>query len=227
MDDKLLKECQGRVGHQFEDPAFLIRALTHGSAKTDEAPSNERYEFLGDAILGMVISALLFADAEDLDEGRMTKIKAQVVNRRSLEEVAERIGLRDYIIVGKMFEDRGSISASIIADAVEAIIAAVYLDAGLDAAIDFVVRHFKDAVTEARQSPGMKDYKSLLGQWAQRQHACNPIYRITDTEGPDHQLVFSVKVLINQETLAEAKGSSKKSAEQEAARLALSSRGLL
>lgn len=225
IDDKQLKKCQESIGFHFEDQDLLVRALTHGSAKTDDHPSNERYEFLGDSILGMVVSALLFADAEKLDEGRMTKIKAQVVAKSSLKEVAERLGLRDHIIVGKMFDDRSSMSTSIIADAVEALIAAVYLDAGFDAAIDFVVFHFKAAVVEAMQDPGRKDYKSLLGQWSQKNHSCNPIYRVINMEGPDHHLTFSVKVTIDGETLAEAKGQNKKSAEQEAARLALMAQG--
>ncbi len=225
--DESLKECQERIGFHFQNESLLVRALTHGSAKTDTCPSNERDEFLGDSILGMIVSALLFAEEEELDEGRMTKIKAQVVARSSLEEVAERIGLRKYIIVGKMFDDRSSISSSIVADAVEAIIAAVYLDAGFDAAIDFVIFHFKATVVEAMRSPGRKDFKSLLGQWAQKVHSCNPVYRIIDMEGPDHQLIFSVKVIIDGATLAEAKGPSKKSAEQEAARLALHSQGLV
>ena len=227
IDKESLLRCQASIGFQFEDSQLLVHALTHGSAKTDSVPSNERYEFLGDSILGLVVSALLFADAEELDEGRMTKIKAQVVAKSSLLVVAERIGLRDFMIVGKMFEDRSSISTSIIADAVEALIAAVYLDAGFDAAIDFVVAHFKPAIVDAMQSPGQKDFKSLLGQWAQKNHACNPVYKITDMEGPDHQLTFSVTVGIDGTTLAEGKGSNKKSAEQDAACNALNSRGLI
>lgn len=221
IDDEKLRKCQESIGYEFADQGLLVRALTHGSVKTAAQPSNERFEFLGDSILGMVVSALLFADAENLDEGRMTKIKAQVVAKSSLRVVAEKLGLREFIIVGKMFEDRSLMSASIIADAVEALIAAVYLDAGFDAAIDFVVFHFKSAVVEAMQDPGKKDYKSLLGQWSQKVHSCNPIYRVIDMEGPDHHLTFSVKVSIDGTTLAEAKGQSKKTAEQEAARLAL------
>jgi ribonuclease-3 len=225
IDDEKLKRCEESIGYKFADQDLLERALTHGSAKTADQPSNERYEFLGDSILGMIVSALLFADSEELDEGRMTKIKAQVVAKSTLAVVAEKIDLREFIIVGKMFDDRSSMSPSIISDAVEALIAAVYLDAGFDAAIDFVVFHFKSAVVEAMEDPGKKDYKSILGQWSQKTYSCNPIYRVIDMEGPDHDLMFSVKVDIDGVTLAEAKGQSKKSAEQEAARLALLQQG--
>ena len=224
--DEALQECEEKLGYKFGDRSFLLRALTHASAKSDAYPSNERLEFLGDSILGMIVSALLFAEFTEHDEGRMTKIKAQAVSRSSLLAVAKVIGLQDYLIVGKMFEDRDSISDSIQADAVEALIAAVYLDGGFDVAIDFVVEHFKAAVVDAARSPGQQDFKSLLGQWAQKEFSCNPAYRVLDVNGPDHELVFLVEVSVGSRDLARAEGGSKKSAEQEAARIALEEQGL-
>lgn len=220
-DDALLERCEACLGHRFHDRSLLVRALTHGSAKSDEAPSNERLEFLGDAILGMIVSTLIFADHPDSNEGRLTKIKAQAVSKASLHAVADRLGLVEFVIVGNMFADRDSISESIIADSVEAIIAAIYLDDGFDAAIDFVVANFRPSIRNSAEAPGEADYKSRFGQWVQQNHALNPVYDVTETTGPDHDLTFTVVVKVDERVLAEASGSSKKAAEQEAARLAL------
>ena len=223
VEPELLQRCEACLGHRFEDRDLLVKALTHGSAKTDDKPSNERLEFLGDAILGMIVSTLLFADHPGSNEGRLTKIKAQAVSKRSLYGVAERLGLVDFVIVGNMFADRETITDSIVADCVETIIAAIYLDAGFDAAIDFVVGNFREAITAAAEAPGEADYKSRMGQWAQKTHGSNAVYEVRSVTGPDHDLTFTVAVVVNGESLAEASGSSKKAAEQEAARLALES----
>ena len=216
-----LATLEERIGYRFGDVELLVQALTHGSAKSESNPSNERMEFLGDAILGMVVSTLLFANHPDLNEGRLTKIKAQAVSRHSLLEVAEDIGLAEFMVVGKMFSNPEDISGSIIANAVEAIIAAIYLDGGFDDAIDYVVRFFKRSLVEAAESPGGSDSKSLLGQWAQRSLGVNPTYVVEAVTGPDHQLTFDVTVSVRNRKLGSATGSSKKEAEQRAARIAL------
>lgn len=221
VDADLLSRCEDAIGHTFRDRGLLVQALTHGSAKADDAPSNETYEFLGDAILGMIVSTLIFADHPDADEGRLTKIKAQAVSKKSLHLVAERLGLVDFVIVGNMFADRRSITDSIVADCVEALIAAIYLDAGFDAAIDFVVGNFRESIHLAADEPGSADYKSRLGQWVQKTRRANPAYDVTDVTGPDHARTFTIVVRIDGREIATATGPSKKAAEQEAARLAL------
>ena len=219
--DDALDLCEECLKYRFRDRSHLVHALTHGSAKSDEEPSNERLEFLGDAILGMIVSTLIFAEVPQLDEGVMTKVRARTVSRPSLVAVAEEIELRRFIIVGKMFDQREAISESILGDAVEALIAAIYVDGGFDAAIDFVIRHFRPRLDEALHAPGTEDFKSRLGQWSQKALQLHPIYEVTSVDGPDHALVFEVRVLIDGEELASANGSTKKAAEQEAARQAL------
>ena len=212
---------QERLGHRFTDVSLLERALTHSSAKAETRPSNERLEFLGDSILGCVVSAFLFREYPELEEGRMTKVKAEAVSTTSLKTVAEAWGLSDVMIVGRMFRSPEDIRTSILANAVEAVIAAVYLDVGFDRTRSFVLEHFCDAVRGAAESPGSQDYKSLLGQWAQKTYTTNPVYRVESVSGPDHDRRFEVVVAVNGESLATAVGRSKKVAEQEAARLAL------
>ncbi|MCA9322614.1 MAG: ribonuclease III [Planctomycetes bacterium] len=223
--DNKLEVLEARIDYRFRDRSLLVQALTHGSAKSTERKSNERLEFLGDAILDLVISAILFEDHPDLDEGWMTKVRAQTVSRRSLYTVARSLNLRDCMIVGRMFEHPSQLSDSILADAVEAIIAAVYVDGGIDAARAFCVREFRVTLDEALRAPGTTDYKSLLGQWAQRVHQRYPRYRVLSINGPDHELVFEVSVRVGDQDLATASGSSKKVAEQRAARIALESIG--
>ncbi|MCB9833028.1 MAG: ribonuclease III [Planctomycetes bacterium] len=225
IPDVKLAALEDRLGHRFADRRWLVRALTHSSAKTPELPSYERLEFLGDSILGFVVSAYLFAQLGDHDEGRLTKIKAQAVSRRSLYAVGESLGLRDYVVVGNMFRDRDTIRDSTVADAVEALIAAIYLDGGFDAAIDFVMGQMKEQIVAATASPGMTDYKSLLGQWGQRNQGANPVYEVITVEGPDHELEFTVAVTVNGRELGRARGGSKKKAEQAAARRALQELG--
>ena len=209
------------MGWRFLDRRHLVQALTHGSARSGNCPSNQRLEFLGDAILGMVVSLLIFADDPEREEGPMTKAKAQAVSRRSLGIVAAAIGVEDCLIVGKSFENPEEKRGSMIADAVEALIAAVFLDGGFHAAFQFVERHFRPLVDEASVAPGEQDSKSRLGQWTQHRGLGLPQYRVVSIEGPDHALVFEVEVLVGGERRASGKGGSKKAAEKLAASRAL------
>ena len=210
------------MNYRFRDPGLLRLALTHGSAKSHKRPSNERLEFLGDSVLGFIVTDFLYAESAEIDEGRMTQVKAQVVSRKCLVEVAHELGISRHLNVGRMFSHHSEVPSKILGNAVEAIIGAIWLDGGLDPAIDFVDEFFGEAIDEALRAPGRRDYKSRLGQWAQRKYQAPPVYELDEVEGPDHELTFHVSVFANGELLAEADGQSKKAAEKSAARLALS-----
>lgn len=219
--ERLRERCELAIGHRFRDPRLLRNALTHGSAKSDSRPSNERLEFLGDAVLGFLTSKRLYDLAETLDEGRMTKVRSQAVSRRSLRQVADDLELAELMVVGKMFKSPEEIRDSTLADAVEALLAAVYLDAGLEAADAFYDRHFRGILARALSIPGGRDFKSRFGQWVQRCFGCNPRYEVEGLEGPEHERVFAVAALIGGEVWGRARGANKKEAEQRAAAAAL------
>lgn len=227
QDLSRLLECEEVLGYTFEDRELLWRALTHSSSRTAFSGSNERLEFLGDAILGAVVSLYLYAHYPDFQEGRMTKVKSQVVSRRSLALKAREIGLAPFLIVGRMFPTPKEITNSILSNALEAVIAAVFIDGGLDVAYDFVIRHFEDAVATAADEPGHRDFKSWLGQWSQQNHMDNPGYLVLSTAGPDHTKTFEMSVVLGKRRFPAAWGRSKKEAEQRSARAALRELGLL
>jgi ribonuclease III len=220
-NDETFARCEARIGYAFADRELLRRALTHGSAKSPAVRSNERFEFLGDSILGAIVSDFLFREYPDMEEGRLTKARAAVVSRRSLSEVARRLELAPFMIVGKMFARPETIADSILSDAVEAVLAAIYLEGGFAAARDFVLRHFEPAIREAASDPGHADYKSLLGQLVQQTWGSTPDYRLESASGPDHDLTFEVTVVVCGRQISRARGPNKKAAEQEGARLAL------
>jgi ribonuclease-3 len=222
-----LDGCEELLGYRFEDPELLVRALTHSSSRTAFSGSNERLEFLGDAILGAVVSLYLYAHHPDFQEGRMTKVKSQIVSRRSLALKARDIGLAPYLVVGRMFPTPKAITNSILSNALEAVIAAVFIDGGLDAAYAFVVLHFEDAIATAADEPGHRDFKSWLGQWTQQNHMENPGYVVLSTAGPDHTKTFEMSATLGKRRFQPAWGRSKKEAEQRAARAALRELGLL
>lgn len=222
-----LEGCERALGYRFRDPQILQRALTHSSSKTEFSGTNERLEFLGDAILGAVVSLHLFAHHPEFEEGRMTKVKSQVVSRRSLALKGRELGIAPHLVVGRMFPPPADITDSILSNAMEAIIAAVYLDGGMDAAHSFVVRHFAGAITAAAHDPGQRDFKSQLGQWAQQGKLDMPYYQLLSSAGPDHTKTFEMITQIGRRRFPPAWGRSKKEAEQRAARAALRELGLL
>ena len=157
----------------------------------------------------------------------MTKVKSQVVSRRSLALKARELDLARFLIVGRMFPDARTITNSILSNALEAIIAAVYLDGGMDEAYAFVMRHFDDAISTAADEPGQTDFKSSLGQWAQQNHQENPVYQLVSAAGPDHTRTFEMVACLGRRRFPAAFGHSKKESEQRAARVALLELGLL
>jgi ribonuclease III len=227
LDPDLVARCEERLGHVFADRDLLHAALTHASTKVTAGRSNERLEFLGDAVLGMIVSSVLFREHPTFEEGRMTKIRAQVVSRRSLADIGRELGLDEFLVVGKMFATREHIAASVLSNALEALVAAVHLDAGLDGATRFVERHFRGAIERAVAEPTGRDWKSVLSQWAQQEDLGTPHYVLLSTAGADHARTFEVCAAIARRRFRASFGRSKKEAEQRAARAALQDLGLL
>ena len=209
------------LGYRFGDRTLLEQALTHRSleAEDDAASSNERLEFLGDAVLGLVIADELYASGEH-DEGAMAKIRAAVVSESALAGVAEELGLGPHLRLGKGERDSGgSTKPSILSDALEAVIGAIYLDGGFEPARVFIVAQWQALVADRAITPGQRDYKTRLQEVLARRGEV-PDYAIVGT-GPDHDRRFSADVSASGVALGSGLGSSKKRAEQDAARQAL------
>ena len=218
---------QRRINYRFRDRGLLEHALTHKSRAAEDASGgvadNESLEFLGDAVLGLVVADVLFRRFPEYDEGQKSKVKASVVSTASLARHAEQMGLGDHLLLGRGEEKTGGrFKQALLADAYEALIAAIYLDGGFDAATDFLQRELLEAIDlGASQTIVGEDYKSALQERLQALGHPLPEYRIAGETGPDHRKVFRVEVVVNGEVLGTASGNAKKEAEQEAARLAL------
>jgi ribonuclease III len=216
-----LEACQERIGYQFNDSNLLQAALTHASSANHRRDSNERMEFLGDAVLGLVICEALYQRLPNALEGDMTKVKSAVVSRRICARVAEGLRLTDGLKLGQGMDGHDHLPSSLAAGTLEAVIAAIYLDGGLDAARDFIVRQMDEELTKATDSRHQYNYKSQLQQWAQRAMNATPIYELLDEKGPDHAKCFEVAVSVAGKQFPSAWGPTKKDAEQKAAQLAL------
>jgi ribonuclease-3 len=223
-------DLQRRIGYRFRDRGLLEHALTHKSRAAEDASGgisdNESMEFLGDAVLGLVVADALFRQYPLYNEGQKSKIKASVVSTHSLARHAEGLQLGDHLILGRGEEKTGGrYKQALLADAYEALIAAIYLDGGLDAAQTFLLRELKQAL-DTGSAPGFTvDFKSTLQERLQALGAPLPEYRVSGEAGPDHRKIFTVEVLVSGEVLGAASGKAKKEAEQEAARLALAKLG--
>ena len=220
-------EIEARIDYRFKDRGLLEHALTHKSRAAEDisggVADNESLEFLGDAVLGLVVADALFRQYPTYDEGQKSKIKASVVSTQALARQAEEIRLGDHLILGRGEEKTGGrFKQALLADAYEALIAAIYLDGGIEAAETFLRRELKEAIDAgaARNFVG-QDYKSALQERVQALGRPLPEYRIAGEAGPDHRKIFSIEVVVGGEVLGAASGKAKKEAEQEAARLAL------
>jgi ribonuclease-3 len=219
-----LSELQQRIGHRFRDPALLERSLTHTSyANEYKVPShNERMEFLGDSVLNLVVSEYLMNACPDSTEGDLSRLRAAVVSEPALAVVARDIGLGPYILLGRGEEQTGGRDKdSLLANSLEALIAAVYIDSGKDQAEDFILRFFEDGIKRTCTSGGSFDYKTRLQELCQDRLKQLPDYRIVSETGPDHQKQFEVEVWIKGQLSGHGLGKSKKEAEQRAAKEAL------
>ena len=220
--EKDLSKFEERIGYKFKDKKLLNNALTHTSyAYESDTESNERLEYLGDSILEFISSEWLFRNYENLTEGQMTKVRASAVCEDSLFEVAVKLQFGKYLNLGRSELASNNIKKAILADSVEAVIAAIYLDSNLEEAKKFIINNLKDVIENASHHVGDKDYKSSLQEKLQVNGDVSIVYSIVKTTGPDHDKSFVVKLEVNRKVLAYGKGKSKKSAEMEAARIAL------
>jgi ribonuclease-3 len=217
LDETTLRECQEALNHQFKNITLLELALTHASCKTEDSPSNERLEFLGDAILGAVISEYLFDAHPELSEGDMTQIKSVIVSRPTIAVESERLGLWRFLSVGKGMATLDEVPVSLLANVFEAVIGAIYLDGGLEAAREFVLSNLSGQIELVENDRHRKNYKSLLQEFSQREFSSLPTYRVVKEEGPDHMKSFLVVTMIGDREFEAAWGRSKKEAEQNAA----------
>ncbi len=220
------EDLQARIDYFFKDRGLLEHALTHKSRAAEDATGgvadNESLEFLGDAVLGLVVADLLFQQYPDYSEGQKSKVKAAVVSTQALARRAEDIQLGDHLILGRGEEKTGGrFKQALLADAYEALIAGIYLDGGLDAAKAFLRRELKEAIDAGVAQTFAPDYNSALQERLQALGVPLPEYRLSGSEGPDHRKTFSIEVVVHGEVLGTATGRAKKEAEQEAARLAL------
>ena len=214
-----LATLEASLGVRFSDRSILLSSLAHRSwcAENDGSASNERLEFLGDSVLGLVVTHYVFENFPELPEGQLSEVRAGVVNARVLAEVAQEIDLGPHLLLGKGEDAAGGrAKQSILADAFEAVVAAVYLDSDLATTRDLVLRCLRERIAEAVAGPGGRDYKTRLQELAAAQSIGRPRYVVRD-EGPDHAKHFFAVVYFGDEQYGEGEGGSKKQAEQGAA----------
>ena len=216
-----------RIGYRFRDRGLLEHGLTHRSRVHEDASGgvfdNESLEFLGDSVLGFVIADILFRRFPQHNEGQKSKLKASIVSATSLARLGEKINLGEFLILGRGEEKTGGRrKLALIADSYEALIAAIYLDGGIEQARAFIQREFAALVADVRRDGiAGQDYKSALQEWLQSHDRGLPVYRLAGEAGPPHRRMFDVEVLVSGVAIARAEGKSKKEAAQAAAKVAL------
>lgn len=220
-----IDELERRIGYIFKDTNLLITALTHSSYANENRhgiSDNERLEFLGDSVLELVIADYLYGMFEQYKEGDLTKIRASIVSEGSLAEIARSIELGEFLYLGKGEANTGGRNRdSILADAVEAIIGAVYLEAGISKASELIIHLFTPIIKKSFEGKGFQDYKTQLQEILQKNSDKGLNYHVIEEKGPDHNKEFVVEVHHNGQVIGTGKGKSKKEAEQQAAKEAL------
>ena len=218
-----LENLEKNIKYKFKNIELLKNALTHRSyAYEHNVPSNEKLEFLGDSILEFVSSEYMYNKYTQLKEGEMTKVRATVVCEKSLYKVAILHNFSDFLYLGRSeIRTEGNKRPAILADSVEAIIAAIYIDGGLEQAKKFIIENLKDEIENATKNVGQKDYKTVLQEELQKNGDVLIQYKIIKENGPDHNKTFEAEVSLNGKILATGKGKSKKEAEMNAAKKAL------
>jgi ribonuclease-3 len=214
-------DCEAILGYRFKNITLLQESLTHASGADHRLASNERLEFLGDAILGAIVCELLYRKFPDFLEGELTKIKSSVVSWRTCAKISERLGIGDFLVLGRGMGTQGQTPSSVLADVFESLIGAIYLDGGIGSARQFVARHIEPEVDAAVDGHGGLNHKSNLQQLAQRDLGATPTYLLLDEKGPDHSKCFKISARIGDRRYAPAWGPTKKEAEQRAALNAL------
>jgi len=224
--NEALLALQSRIGYHFSNDAFLQLALIHKSyaneQQLDEHCGNERLEFLGDAVIELVISHILMEQAQDSSEGHLSKMRASIVNTDSLAAISRTYELSDCLRLSRgEQENQGRKKKTILANSYEALAAAVYFDGGYDAVFKMIQKHFKPLIDEAARLGYSRDYKSRLQELVQKLFNATPLYTIISEQGPDHNKTFEASVSINDQSYGTGHGGNKKTAEQQAARQAL------
>jgi ribonuclease-3 len=227
MEQEILEQIEQVIGYRFADRNLLADAFMHASAVDKRAMSNERLEFLGDSVLALVICRTIFDRSPDYLEGDLTKMKSMLVSRGTCARVARQLGLYKFLKVGKGMAGSQSLMHSLAAGTLEALIAAIYLDGGLEPARDFILRHFDSLIQKADAEQVQGNFKSLLQQYAQQHFNITPVYQLLDEKGPDHNKCFEAQVVINERRFTSAWGTNKKEAEQKAALNALIELGVI
>jgi ribonuclease-3 len=218
---EILEECQEAIGYRFQHPELLRAALTHTSGANTRLASNERLEFLGDSVLGLVTCEQLYLRFPQYQEGEMTKIKSAVVSRAACAQFSEELGLGDFVFVGRGMRASASLPSNLMADVFESLVAAIYLDGGMDTVKPFLLAFITPEINRVVNDVANSNYKSLLQQVAQREFGGTPRYQVLDEQGPDHSRSFKVAVVINDHRYPAAWGRNKKVAESLAAQNAL------
>ena len=227
MNDETIEQLENTLGYQFSDRSLLMQALTHASKANSRLESNERMEFFGDAILDLVICQALYEQFEEYLEGDLTKIKSMMVSRKTCALVAGTLGLDESLQVGPGMATSAALSGSLAAGALEAVIAAIYIDGGLENARKFILRLFESLIKNADAEAHQENYKSLLQQHAQQVLNSTVYYDLLDEKGPDHNKCFEAAASVDHKKYPSAWGTNKKEAQQKAAYNALVELGVL
>ncbi len=227
MNEETLRQIEQITGYEFSDRDLLHKAFTHSSAVDNRLFSNERLEFLGDSILGMVICQDLFERFPDYLEGDLTQIKSMLVSRRACAKIIKQLSLQKFLRVGKGMNGSRALTGSLAAGAMESLIAAIYIDGGFEAARSFILRMFDSLIEQANAEQVRGNFKSMLQQYAQQHLNLTPIYELLDEKGPDHDKCFEVEAVVGVRRFPSAWGTNKKDAEQKAAFNALVELGIV
>jgi ribonuclease-3 len=217
----LLDQCQTALNYRFHDIELLAMCLTHASSARTRLHSNERLEFLGDTVLGLVVCEALYHRFPESSEGELTRIKSIVVSRATCATMAARVRLQEFVLVGKGLDHGGHIPSSILAGTFEGLIAGIYLDGGLEATREFLTPLITPEIESSAATLHEQNFKSLLQHIAQKKFGATPMYRLLDERGPDHSKVFHISVVVAGRIFPAAWGANKKEAEQTAAQHAL------
>jgi ribonuclease-3 len=221
LSAEMLQQCEVALNYNFVNQDLLRNCLTHASGANHRLASNERLEFLGDAILGAIVCEMLYQRFPEDPEGELTRIKSIVVSRSTCAKISESLWLPKYLLLGKGLSVNDVVPMSVAAAVFESLVAGVYLDGGLEAARRLVERVMGPEIELAGGLDHGRNHKSLLQQYAQKMFGETPVYRLLDEKGPDHSKCFKVAALIGQQTYQPAWGANKKAAEQRAAQNAL------
>jgi ribonuclease-3 len=227
MDEEVLEQIEQTIDYKFSNRTLLTKAFTHSSGVDNRLLSNERLEFLGDSVLAVVICQTLFERFPGYLEGDLTKIKSMLVSRRTCARLARGLGLHKLLLVGKGMNSSRALTSSLAAGVLEAIIGAIYIDGGFEAARSFLLRIFASLLEQADAEEAGDNFKSLLQQYAQQQLNATPVYELLDEKGPDHDKCFEAEAVVGEHHFPSAWGRNKKEAEQKAAFNALVELGVL